>query len=126
MCSQEAIVGISTQRSSVKEEKKLLKEVAFEKMLVTLHDCYYMQFSCSYNLTRVSIQVTAKNVDDAENDVGYMLSEIQWNNKTYPNKGNNYIELGDLAAYEDMKLFIKLNESSRYKLFARIVGKTYD
>lgn len=109
-----------------KEEKKLLKEVAFEKMLVTLHDCYYMQFSCSYDLTRVSIQVTAKNVDDAENDVGYMLSEIQWNNKIYPNKGNNYIELGDLAAYEDMKLFIKLKESSRYKLFARIVGKTYD
>ena len=55
-----------------------------------------------------------------------MLSEIQWNNKTYPNKGNNYIELGDLAAHEDMKLFIKLKESSRYKLFARIVGKTYD
>lgn len=109
-----------------KEEKKLLKEVAFEKMLVTLHNCYYMQFSCSYDLTRVSIQVTAKNVDDAENDVGYMLSEIKWNNKIYPNKGNNYIELGDLAAYEDMKLYIKLKESSRYKLFARIVGKTYD
>lgn len=109
-----------------KEEKKLLKEVAFEKMLVTLHDCYYMQFSCSYNLTRVSIQVTAKNVDDTENDVCYMLSEIKWNNKIYPNRGNNYIELGDLAAYEDMKLYIKLKESSRYKLFARIVGKTYD
>ena len=109
-----------------KEEKKLLKEVAFEKMLVTLHDCYYMQFSCSYNLQRVSIQVTAKNVDDAENDVGYMLNEIEWNNKIYHNKGNNYIELGNLAAFEEMKLFIKLKESSRYKLFARIVGKTYD
>lgn len=95
-------------------------------MLVTLHDCYYMQFSCSYNLQRVSIQVTAKNVDDAENDVGYMLNEIEWNNKIYHNKGNNYIELGNLAAFEEMKLFIKLKESSRYKLFARIVGKTYD
>lgn len=46
--------------------------------------------------------------------------------KIYHNKGNNYIELGNLAAFEEMKLFIKLKESSRYKLFARIVGKTYD
>lgn len=108
------------------EVKKILKDIAFEKMLVTLHSCYYMQFSCSYDLKRIAIQVTAKNVDDTENDVGYMLDEIEWNNKVYYNKGNNYIELGDLPAFEEMRLFIKLKKSSRYKLFARIVGKTYD
>lgn len=108
------------------EEKKSLREVAYDKMLVTLQDCYYMQFVCGYNLKRVAIQITAKNVDDTENDVSYMLNEIKWNNKIYYNKGNNYIELGDLPAFEEMKLFITLKESPRYKLFARIVGKTYE
>lgn len=108
------------------EEKKVLREVQFEKLLVVLQDCYYMQFRCEYNLKRVSIQVTAKNVDDSENEVGYMLEEISWNNKIYKNKNKNYIELGDLDANCEMKLFIKLRDASRYKLFARIVGKTYD
>lgn len=108
------------------EEKKVLREIAYEKMLVTLHNCYYMQFSCPLNLKNVSIQVTAKNVDDAENDVGYMLNEIIWNNKVYYNNGENYIELGDLNAFEEMKIFIRLKELSRYKLYAKIVGKTYD
>lgn len=104
----------------------VLRDIAYEKMLITLHNCYYMQFLCAYNLQDVSIQVTAKNVDDSVNDVGYMLDSIEWNGKKYESRGNNFIKLGDLAANEEMKLLIYLKDQSRYKLFAKIVGKTYD
>ena len=84
-----------------------------------------MDFCCDIDLKDVSIKISAKNVDDAISDISYMLDHVEWNGKKYDNN-DNFIKLGDLNANSHMKLRIVLKDKSRYKLYAKIAGRTYE
>ena len=102
-------------------DDNLICEVIYEKFFAFVNQYYIVKFNITVPIKNVRLYLYAKNVDGSFNDVTHMMSEIYIVNINYSIK-ENVVIIDRINALEDVILKIKLKNSSRYKLFARIQG----